>query len=219
VISDEGFLSVIKNAAEYATVLQKIDMGKRTPEESFLPKEQTIRAAAINRKWRHFLDNSTLHGLQYVFNSHTKFGSVMWAVFLLMATALFVFKSSLLLKTYYSYEVTSKVTLTYEKSPEFPAVTICHFNMLRKSFVEEYRAGKVLEQALRFSVSANVNRSVVNWKEIGNLSMRDVYEIGGHQIKDMMKTCSWGGEKCDAGNFTKILTPMGLCHTFNSGKS
>lgn len=199
-------------------VLQKIDMGKGTPEESFLPKEKTIRAAAINRKWRHFLGNSTLHGLQYVFNSQTKFRSVIWAVFLLMATAFFVLKSSLLLKTYYSYEVTSKVTLKYEKSPEFPAVTICHFNMLRESFVKEHKAEKVLEQALWFSLRTNINRSVVNWKEFGNLSMKDVYEKGGHQIKEMMKTCSWSGEEYEARNFTRILTPMGLCHTFNSGK-
>ncbi|XP_020604891.1 acid-sensing ion channel 1-like [Orbicella faveolata] len=135
-----------------------------------------------------------------------------------MATAFFVLKSSLLLKTYYSYEVTSKVTLKYEKSPEFPAVTICHFNMLRESFVKEHKAEKVLEQALWFSLRTNINRSVVNWKEFGNLSMKDVYEKGGHQIKEMMKTCSWSGEECDARNFTRILTPMGLCHTFNSGK-
>ena len=178
-----------------------------------------MRAASINRKWRHFLSNSTLHGLQYVFNSETKFRSIIWAAFLLMCTGHFVYKSSLLLRAYYSYEVTSKVTVKYEKSPEFPAVTICHFNMLRESFVKEFKAEKLLEIAFRrSSLRTKVNRSEVTWKEFGNASMEDVYEEGGHQIKKMMKTCSWSGEKCDARNFTRILTPMGLCHTFNSGK-
>ena len=106
---DQGFLSVTKRR------LQKLNMEEGIPEGSFLPKEKTIRAAAMNRKWRHFIDNSTLHGMQYVFNGQTKFRSVIWSVFLVMGTAYFVLQSSLLLKRYYSYEVTTKVTLKYEK--------------------------------------------------------------------------------------------------------
>lgn len=79
-------------------VLQKMDMENGTPEESFLPKQKTTKAAAINGKWRHFIDNSTLHGMQYVFNGQTKVRSIIWSVFLLMGTAYFVFQSSLLLK-------------------------------------------------------------------------------------------------------------------------
>lgn len=199
-------------------VLQKKVMEKGTPKENFLPKEKTIRAAAINRKWRHFIDNSTLHGMQYVFNGQTKIRSIVWAVFFVMSTAYFLFQSSLLLKRYYSYDVTTKVTLQYEKSPEFPAVTICHFDMLRESFVIKYKAEEVFKYALRFSVRTSIDHNDINWKELGNTRMEDMYEIGGHQIKKMMKTCLWSGEICDDRNFTKILTPMGLCHTFNSGK-
>ena len=135
-----------------------------------------------------------------------------------MSTAYFLFQSSLLLKRYYSYDVTTKVTLQYEKSPEFPAVTICHFDMLRESFVITYKAEEVFKYALRFSVRTSIDHNDINWKELGNTSMEDMYEIGGHQTKKMMKTCLWSGEICDDRNFTKILTPMGLCHTFNSGK-
>ncbi|KAJ7377743.1 amiloride-sensitive sodium channel [Desmophyllum pertusum] len=47
--------------------------------------------------------------------------------------------------------------------------------------------------------------------------MEDTYNFGGHQINKTMKTCTWSGEKCDDRNFTRNLTSMGLCHTFNSG--
>ncbi|KAL9964419.1 hypothetical protein ACROYT_G028060 [Oculina patagonica] len=110
------------------------------------------------------------------------------------------------------------MTLKYEKSPEFPAVTICHFNKLRKNFVQKHNAEDVLKYALRFAKGTKINSSTINWTDLQNVTMDYIYNHGGHQIKEMLKTCSWSGEKCDDGNFTRILTPMGLCHTFNSGE-
>ena len=193
-------------------------MDNVAPEESFLPKQETIKSAAIKKKWRHFIDNSTLHGMHYVFHGQTKVRTIIWTVFLGMSTAYFFYQSSLLLKRYYSYQVTTKMTLKYEKAPKFPAVTICHFNKLRKTFVQKHNAEQVLKYALRFAKRTEINSSTINWTDLQNVTMDYIYNHGGHQIKEMMKTCSWSGEKCDGRNFTKLLTPMGLCYTFNSGK-
>ena len=193
-------------------------MGEETPRESYLPKQETIKSAAIRRKWRHFIDNSTLHGMQYVFNGQTKIRTIIWTTFLIMGTTYFFYQSSVLLKRYYSYQVTTKMTLKYEKLPEFPAVTICHFNMLRKTFVQKHNAQQVLKYALRFAKRTEINSTTINWTDLQNLTMDFIYTVGGHQIGEMMRTCLWSGEECNHRNFTKILTPMGLCHTFNSGK-
>ncbi len=198
-------------------VLPKIDMDK-DPGENYLPKQVTIKSAAMKKKWRHFIDNSTLHGMQYVFNGETKIRTIIWTVVLLAGTAYFTYQSSVLLKRYYSYPITTKITLKYEEVAEFPAITICHFNKLRKTFVDKHNAEEVLKYALTGALGTKINSSTIGWTGLRNFSMEDILKIGGHQIEKMMKTCLWRGKKCDERNFTKILTPMGLCHTFNSGK-
>lgn len=192
------------------------------PKESVMSNPETIRSVAIRRKWRHFIDNSTLHGMQYVFNGQTKIRSIIWAVFLMLGTGYFLYQSSLLLKRYFSYPINTKVTMEYEENPLFPAVTICNFNMLRKSFVEEHKAEELLKYTFTgdslLEPGTEVNISAINWDYFKGANMEDTYSVGGHQIKEMMIKCSWSGEKCNDGNFTKDLTSMGLCHTFNSGK-
>ena len=94
------------------------------------------RSVAIKQKWHAFVESSTLHGLQHVFTSQTPLRRIIWALFLLSGIGWFSFQSSKLLTKYYSYPVTTKVTLVYEDAPEFPAVTICNFNMFRASAVK-----------------------------------------------------------------------------------
>ena len=63
-----------------------------------------------------------------------------------------------------------------------------------------------------------VNPSAIDWSKHENLNMTEVYASGGHQITDMLSRCWWIGEDCTWHNFTPVLTSMGLCYTFNSGK-
>lgn len=196
-------------------------MERGIPSESVVSTRDAAKSKAIRKKWRHFIDNSTLHGMQYVFNGETKVRSIIWTVFLVLGTAYFIFQSSVLLTRYYSYPITTKVTLKYEKNPPFPAVTICNFNILKRSFVEKYKAEELIEYTFRDSqllFENEINMSAINWSSFEGLNMGEVYKQGGHKIKEMLIRCEWSGEKCDFRNFTETLTSMGLCYTFNSGK-
>ena len=198
-------------------------MDKEIPEERVVSNQETtkLKSAAIKRKWNHFIDNSTLHGMQYVFNGQTKVRSIIWAFFLLGGMVYFSFQSSQLLRKYFRYPVTTKQTVEYENSPKFPAVTICNFNMLTKSYSEQVIQEELLKYFFRAKIKEfglKANRSAINWSDFENVSMENIYYIGGHQMKNMIEKCVWSGNRCDYGNFTRILTSMGLCHTFNSGK-
>lgn len=193
-------------------------MENGNPEESVGSNPENPKSAAIKRKWRHFIDNCTLHGIQHAINGQTKVRSVTWSVFLLIGTGYFVHQSYSLLDRYYSYPITTKVTLKYEEEPEFPAVTICNFNILRKSYIIEEEAEDLLELAFSGLLGTKPNISAVDWSKFDNNNMEEVYARGGHQFYQMMKKCSWSGEKCNHRNFARSLTSMGLCHTFNSGK-
>lgn len=197
-------------------------MDKVNPEMSVSWVQQPSKTEAIKTKWNSFVENSTLHGMHYVFSSPTTFRRILWAFFLLSGMVYFSFQSSKLLKKYFSYPVATKVTLVYEKEPEFPSVTICNFNMFRKSFI----TANNYEQAVRFATrdefskfaGVEVNDSNIDWSAYEGVDMSQGYHLAGHQIKDMLKGCSWSGESCSHQNFTPVLTSMGLCHTFNSGQ-
>lgn len=193
-------------------------MDKQIPGANVLSNQQAMKTAAMKTKWNHFIENSTLHGMQYVFNGQSKGRSIIWAVFLLGGMAYFSFQCSQLLTIYFRYPITTKQTLEYEQSPKFPAVTLCNFNRIRRSrtrkFKEELINWVFGEKGLELK---GTNISTINWSDYKNVSLEDVYYDAGHQIGAMLGGCVWSGRKCKDYNFTRILTTMGLCYTFNSG--
>lgn len=199
-------------------------MDKVNPERNVSWDQEPSKTIAIREKWNNYVESATLHGIQYVFTSSTVWRRVLWAFFLLSGIGYFSVQSSKLLKEYFSYPVNTKISLEYETSPEFPAVTICNFNMFRQSIIDGIRFGEdIVKYAQRHKIveldGIQGNESKIDWSSFENLSMSDLYATGGHQMRDMLMDCSWVGEEtCTYRNFTPVLTSMGLCHTFNSGK-
>ena len=199
-------------------------MDKVNPERNVSWDQESSKTIAIREKWNNYVEHATLHGIQYVFTSSTIWRRVLWAFFLLSGIGYFSFQSSKLLKEYFSYPVNTKVSLEYETSPEFPAVTICNFNIFRQSIIDRIRFGEdIIKYTQRHKIAGldgiQGNGSKIDWSRFENLSMSHLYATGGHQMKDMLMDCSWIGEEtCTYRNFTPVLTSMGLCHTFNSGK-
>lgn len=121
---------------------------KISPEVAATPFPKEKQSASAQEKWNGFVESSTLHGLQHVFGSRSLARRVIWALFLLLGIGWFSLQTQKLLTKYFSYPVTTKVTLVYEENPEFPAVSICNFNMFRRTAVKE--AG--FEEVLRFAI-------------------------------------------------------------------
>ena len=181
--------------------------------------EKPSKSAVIKQKWRNFVENSTLHGMHCIISSQTTFRRIIWTLFLLFGVGYFSYQSSVLLKKYLSFPVTTKTTLEFEEEPEFPAVTICNFNMLRKSIVERNNFTEVTDLALMSKAGITANDTDIDWNPYKDLDVFQIYRQGGHQIEDMIISCAWKGKRCNYQNFTPILTSMGLCHTFNSGEA
>ncbi len=192
-------------------------MSKVIPKESAGWTQKPSKSAVIKEKWSNFVENSTLHGMHNIFSSQTTFRRIIWTLLLLSGVGYFSYQSSELLKKYFNFPVTTKSTLVYEKEPDFPAVTICNFNMMRNSVVSEYNFGEVIDHALMSKSGAEMNDTEIDWSLYEDVNISDVYHIAGHQMSDMILDCFWKGDECSHQNFTPVLTSMGLCHTFNSG--
>ncbi|RMX43030.1 hypothetical protein pdam_00001790 [Pocillopora damicornis] len=188
------------------------------PEVATTPLPQGKQSAAVQEKWNGFVESSTLHGLQHVFGGRTLARRVIWALFLLLGIGWFSLQTQKLLTKYFSYPVTTKVTLVYEDNPEFPAVSICNFNMFRRSVVREAGYEKILNYVLRKSSGIDVSGETINWELYESINLTEFHFAMGHQIYNTLHQCYWDGGLCTYENFTPVLTSMGLCYTFNSGK-
>ena len=179
---------------------------KINPECNDVSGEDASKTSAIRQLWNGFVENATLHGLSYVVTGKSRIRRILWAVFLLTAIAFFSYQSISMLKKYFSFPNTTKVSLKYDSMPDFPAVTICNFNKYRSSVVKNLTSlglGGATYENVDFSTLTNLTQFLFD---------------AGHQINDTMHSCRWNGKQtCDYRNFTPVLTNMGLCHTFNSG--
>ncbi|XP_013379739.1 acid-sensing ion channel 1B [Lingula anatina] len=101
--------------------------------------------------------------------------------------------------------------VTYENSLMFPAVTICNNNWFRK---ESLNSSGTLDFGLSLSSSAS---AVVNGS---GYNLTEFFMTHGHQLDknfDLPWACDWKYTECSSANFTRRITDMGLCYTFNDG--
>ncbi|XP_078379403.1 acid-sensing ion channel 2-like isoform X2 [Oculina patagonica] len=187
-------------------------------ERSEVASQVPDKSAATTERWSVFVGSSTLHGLNYMFSSRSLVRRILWALFLVTAMAWFSFESFKLLRKYFSYPVTTKVALEYEGTLEFPAVTICNFNMFNKSVVTAKGYNELLRQFERKLFGLNNENDTMDFNKYNDFNLTEFHFIAGHQISSTLSICVWSGQSCDYRNFTPVLTDMGLCHTFNSGK-
>lgn len=51
---------------------------------------------------------------------------------------------------------------------------------------------------------------------LANVSVQEFFLENGHQIDDMLLTCTWRNQNCSASNFVQTFTSYGNCYTFNA---
>ena len=178
---------------------------KINPEYNEVTCVNASKTTAIRKRWSRFVEGSTLHGLQYVFTSASLARRILWAVLLLLAISWFSFQSFKLLKKYFSYPVTTKVSLKYEAMPGFPAVTICNFNKFKNSVVRTLGYYQLLNQFLKSLGVGAITNDSIDLSNYNHLNLTQFHYIAGHQIEDTLvkNSCLWNGKPtCDYKNFT-----------------
>eukprot|EP00057_Strongylocentrotus_purpuratus_P029401 XP_011683875.1 PREDICTED: degenerin deg-1 [Strongylocentrotus purpuratus] len=104
------------------------------PDYDESPKEGTRKI--VNE----FVDNATTHGIPRVLNASRPWQSrLFWCVVTLIFAGVFLFQGSKLVQSYIARPTTTKISLITKSRLEFPAVTICNLNMLRRSMLKGTR--------------------------------------------------------------------------------
>ena len=149
-------------------------------------------------------------------------------LFLIALVAYFFYFATAIIY-YYRYPVSTSVEYKLESSLDFPSVTICNYNIIRKSFIDSFNdsTGQLVLDIINPYDKANVDYSSDDFEdEIYDASeyidMREFGEKGKHHREDMFMGCdfmsaNYSYDPCQFNDellVTKV-TQMGYCYTFH----
>ncbi|XP_028405459.1 acid-sensing ion channel 1-like isoform X1 [Dendronephthya gigantea] len=179
------------------------------PEEP-KPKEKSL--------FIEFTESTTLHGIRHVFCGDSKLRRLIWFVCTLGSTAVFVTSSAKLLNSYIRGDIVTRITVKHQNNIMFPAVTICNFNPLRKSYLKQLNISDPERFARILLYEAEPNDADRKKFFLTYVNAQEFFRNGSHKIEEMLLNCTLQGKKCLPEDFRLVDTNMGFCYTSNFDK-
>ncbi|XP_062617799.1 amiloride-sensitive sodium channel subunit alpha-like [Saccostrea cucullata] len=211
-----------------------------------------------------FADKTAMQGVGYINSARFWYSKAIWVFLLMVAFGWMIFHLVYLISQFLELPVQTKISLGFN-SLQFPAVTVCNMNVVKKSELHTTSVGlqnlvgitdpsrfdprnKIPKRKKRF-VEDFENFNFDNLTDYGDYyedpdyrdegfkdaKRDDLYKVestfknlylamprmvrvnAGHQIGDMLLSCSFNGYKCFPMNFTLVNTPdYGNCFTIQS---
>ena len=103
---------------------------KRDNDDDREEKDETLPSSS--GMWDSWVNNTSLHGIRYVFWRRPLWARIGWLLLLLAFTAYFLFTAYMSLDKFFKRPINTVITQKYVSSLEFPAVTICPQNLISK---------------------------------------------------------------------------------------
>ena len=233
------------------------------PQETF-PKEKAMpnnknNSQSSSEVWRDFTDNTTLHGIRYVFMRRHILVRLIWILLLLASGGYYVFVVYNAFSKYYGRPINTVISTTYLNQMDFPSVTICSLNLFAKSkllmtddsplFASNglnltscaVTSGVRGNQPCGLSILccctppefSQITSRLPNCTSKYRQELLDAMEQSSHHpdfdsfyryyaqdINSLIgPICTFGWEEkpCSSNDFSPVVTPWGMCYTFNSG--
>ncbi|XP_070553825.1 acid-sensing ion channel 4-A-like [Ptychodera flava] len=172
-----------------------------------------------SEKFREFTQETTLHGIKYTTDTNiSSYRRLLWFILLLAMVASFTTTLRESAMRFWSNPVNTVVSYREMESMPFPAVTICNYNVYRKSVVKESVLGQYLDAMYGnpFSPETDENTTLPEPPANYFANKTQIMYQSAHRIEDMLKECKLSSDVyCSAENFTKVITNFGVCYTFN----
>jgi hypothetical protein len=179
-------------------------------ENEYNGKEKQLSVRSIISDYG---ERTTFHGLRYLILGGSFIRQLIWFGFISSSLVYSTFNGVKLFTNFFSYPtMTKNEIITYQRML-FPAITVCNYNLLRKSKQQE------LNTFVKSAFSSEEGNS--NLKNERDVDIDKMYHMFGHRMDEdgMFVSCKWRGKSCSGKDFRSSAQSMGLCHTFNSGKN
>ena len=165
-----------------------------------------IRNKKIKQHINDMIDNSSLHGLSYIFDKRHSIRRILW---LIITTAAFFYSMQKVYEStvnYFDYPFNTARMRQFVDEMTFPAVSFCNLNDMKMSVMN----------------GTNVDAAILDKRLAGNVTAdqyRSTTRSAAHRLEEMLVDCKFDGQKCSSKNFTEFNWMQGdRCFTFNSGK-
>ena len=153
------------------------------------------------------IDNSSFHGLSYIFDKRHSVRRLIWFFITVAAFSYAMQKVYESTMNYLSYPFNTARMRIYVNQINFPAVSFCNLNDMRFSLMN----GTKVDDAI---LNPHKNE-FISGEEYINVTLG-----ARHNLQEMLVDCDFDGEGCSHQNFTEFNWMQGeRCFTFNSGKS
>ncbi|PAA87793.1 hypothetical protein BOX15_Mlig025217g2 [Macrostomum lignano] len=200
------------------------------PKRRRTKEEKQIYEDSIKGFMDALLSNSSLLAISNIVKRNHPVLKTLWAIALCLCLILSIRQLYSLTRTYLGHPKSTTIELSY-KPFDFPSVTFCNHNPLRRSRVELNGPSDLQSffsdlLSRNYSVADNGTQLMTqqsDWlkfeKLISNISVLDRLSMG-YQHGDFILQCNFAGKKCDPDMFSVSLTKTyGNCFTFNGWQS
>ena len=175
------------------------------------------------RRFRKFVHSTTTHGVIHIFTGKSKIRRFLWLLLVLTSAGGCLYDIAISICRLTRGDTDTNVSIQEPKSVNFPAITLCNLNIVRRSYLKNVSSELVelIEKVYELESNQRCNESVVNQSFTGllNESLPDLLWNGRHTAKDTIFMCRFEGQNCSHKNFTPTVMPSGgVCYTFNSGE-
>ncbi|XP_046562984.1 LOW QUALITY PROTEIN: uncharacterized protein LOC124271872 [Haliotis rubra] len=177
-------------------------------------QKNSLTECCCNGNWVEFTQNTTLHGLKYIWLPGAfRTRRLLWLVLTVTCVAIMSFQIIDRIIYYYDYPVTVNVQVNYNKTLFFPTLTLCNQNAFRASKAAQLQHYQLLTDLYTGRRSCSDCDYVVT--NSSHMTLRDLFTNTTHTKDDLIVSCTWRGEVCGSENFTEVVTDHGVCYTFN----
>ena len=115
--------------------------------------------------------------------------------------------------------LSTTISVTKEHALTFPAVTVCNLNIWRADSFDETILGLIREQVNQ-NISDELNCDALESIFTNIPTFEELNVQARYRVEELITRCEFATNDC--GNLTEVfepvLTNLGICYTFNSGK-
>ncbi|NP_001296594.1 acid-sensing ion channel 1-like isoform X1 [Hydra vulgaris] len=175
-------------------------------DEKNIQTIQDLRNKKIREHISYMIDNSSFHGLSYIFDKRHSVRRTIWFFITIAAFAYAMQKVYESTMNYFSYPFYTVRMRMYVNQIDFPAISFCNLNDIKFSAMN----GTIVDDAV---VTQNHEANITGEE------YRSYNQAARHTLNEMLVDCDFEGKKCSHKNFTEFSWMQGeSCFTFNSGK-
>ena len=162
------------------------------------------------------LATSTIHAIPNIVGTKQSLVKFIWFISFILSTCLcsqFIFKS---LNEYFTYDVVSKLDITYKNELTFPIVSFCHLNPFTTEYSRSLLSNISNLRSDNILIKTYLAQYYAKYKILNNNSSKKL----GFDLKDVIVSCIFNYQNCNLDEDFEHYYDIqyGNCYRYNSGR-